>query len=477
MASSLPTAALLRDSDSRDAAMYAQVEDEEDSAFVEEASEEDDTDIVELSPLTRCVKEITLSTSFQLLVALVIVLNVTAMAVQADQPDSNLTFWRMVNISFLLFFTIELVLRIWTFGCNGFFCSEEREDQIWNLFDFAIVTLGWVDVALTYLMDGHNSNQMLQALRILRIARILRVLKLFRQFDQLRILMLGLVESFEIIFWIALLMLLVIGIFAIFCTTMVGHRASEWGPDAKEIDGYFGTVPKSMQTFYQYLTLDSWGHITRLVGEKQPWMYAVFLTYVILAAFVVLSLLTGVMAEHMAAVKEEQERERKKEQQLKIEEVSNVFSKAFWKFDYTVDRKEFESILSDEALSKDLAGCNLHLEDIKANDLFDCLDVMNTGRIEFRDFKYGLEQLQDAVTPIQVIALRNKITVALKESRQVKTRHHIAPEEFERCVATTNAKMDKAEATMRNFDKTLDEFLNTISPQTSRSRAGSQSPR
>merc|ERR1719310_2761112 len=328
-----------------------------------------------------------------------IVLNVFLLAVQADFPNPPKLFgkidpWVAVNIGFLSFFSMELGFRFITFGCKSFWCDDdpaarlklqrqvEGERQtaaeqaainegawLWNYFDFFIVGIGWIDLVMTVCTEGGNEGtKYLQILRVIRILRILRVLRIFRALNKLQWLVQGLIESLGIVAWIVLMMWVIMLMISIFLTTLVGQNPDLWDKgDQKAILLYFGTVPKSMQTLFQYLTLDDWAMISRLVAKKMPWMMVVFLGYVVFAAFVILSLLTGVMAEHMTNLREMQEEDEKAEQRLKQQEAERTFFEAFKKLDTSMTRKisraEFVEMMKDEELLTKLDDICVNLRD------------------------------------------------------------------------------------------------------------------
>merc|ERR1719238_1489786 len=121
--------------------------------------------------------------------------------------------------------------------------------------------------------------------------------------------------------------------------------------------------------------------ISRLVAKKMPGMMILFLGYVVFAAFVILSLLTGVMAEHMTNLREMQEEDEKQEQRLKQQEAERVFFEAFKKLDTSLDRKisrsEFVEMMKDEELLCKLDDICVNLRDTFADsdDLFNIIDL------------------------------------------------------------------------------------------------------
>merc|ERR1719217_1914094 len=126
----------------------------------------------------------------------------------------------------------------------------------------------------------------------------------------------------------------------------------------------------------------------------------VFLGYVVFAAFVILSLLTGVMAEHMTNLREMQEEDEKAEQRLKQQEAERTFFEAFKRLDTSMDRKisrsEFVDMLRDEELLQKLDDICVNLRESYANadDLFNLIDLDHDELINWSEFKFGMHELR-----------------------------------------------------------------------------------
>lgn len=430
------------------------------------------------------IRTLTKSYGFQALVGGVILLNVFQMAFQADYPgpytfacsNFRLDVWMVVSCVFLLFFTLELACRFLTYGCRNFFCNAQHDKDnstAWNWFDFAVVAMSWLDVVFIFAIRGHGS-QFVTMVRTIRICRIMRVGRVFKA-TNLRLLLRGFLESFDIAVWVAGLMIVIIFILAIFCTNVIGQESYLWNKEDKaKIEMYWGTVPSSMQTLYQYLTLDDWGNVSRLVAKQMPHMMLVFVMYVIVAAFVVLSLLTGVMAEHINAVRQAQEAEDKIEKKKKLKEAVRVFYKVFGRADLLHDgrlvRAEFEQVFKDRELVAQLANFDVNLASLGASDLFEVLDVDDTYSITWDEFRSGMIQLRDAVTPKQVIELRNRISRVLEEVQADRNAgrsiQHQAPtsQVFEDALKTINMKLSSAQDNADVFEYNLDSFLELLDP-------------
>merc|ERR1712046_321112 len=136
--------------------------------------------------------------------------------------------------------------------------------------------------------------------------RILRIVRVFHALPELMKLVQGFMDSLKLVMWIAVLMFLIILVMAIITTDFIGNRADAFDEaDQKDIEANWGTVKKSMITLFQYLTLDGWSEMSRQVWTNPAfgWIWQLFFDiYVLVMAFVMLSLLTGVIADNMTKV-------------------------------------------------------------------------------------------------------------------------------------------------------------------------------
>jgi voltage-gated sodium channel len=103
---------------------------------------------------------------------------------------------------------------------------------------------------------------------------------------------------------IAGLLVLLFYVFGVMATKLFGAAFPEW----------FGTLPRSMYSLFQIMTLESWSMgIVRPVMEVYPTAWAFFVPFILVTAFAVLNLFIAVIvnamqseheAEHKAAVAE-----------------------------------------------------------------------------------------------------------------------------------------------------------------------------
>jgi voltage-gated sodium channel len=178
----------------------------------------------------------------------------------------------------------------------------------WNIFDFSVVVV-------CYLPLGGNM------VAVIRLFRLLRVLKLVRALPELQVLVFGLLSSVTSIFYVSMLLFLVFYLYAILCVTML--RAND--------PVHWENLETAFMTLFRMATLEDWTDVmyTAMLGcdvyktpfrqewctDPQPmgWIAGpMFVSFVMVATFVVLNLFIGVINQNMGIAKE-QLKELKKE--------------------------------------------------------------------------------------------------------------------------------------------------------------------
>lgn len=215
------------------------------------------------NPIGRVAHRVATSEVFNRTVLGVIGANALIMAIETYGHG-----YGTLNTAFWLFYCAELLIRLVAFGAHParFFTNG------WNIFDFVIV----VAVALPFI-QGH-----IAAVRILRLLRVVRVLSLI---PDLRIIIRGLVRSVAPMLGVTFLTLIILFLYAMVGTTMLGERLPE----------RWGDVGVAMLTMLEVLTLDSWGLILGEARAVTPWAVPFMVSFVLIGGFVVLNIVIAVV--------------------------------------------------------------------------------------------------------------------------------------------------------------------------------------
>jgi voltage-gated sodium channel len=188
----------------------------------------------------------------------------------------------LLNDVFLVVFLVELALRIASHGRRplGFFRDG------WNVFDFVVI--------LAAFAPGVRESSTL-----LRIARVLRVVRVVRLLPDLRVFTLAIVRSLP-----PFASLTVLTGVILFLYGMVG-----WVLFGDEDPTHWGDIGQAMLTLFVLLTLENFPAYLERGMDIHPWSVVYFVSFVLVAAFVVLNVLIGVVLHSMEEAREIHARE------------------------------------------------------------------------------------------------------------------------------------------------------------------------
>ena len=187
----------------------------------------------------------------------------------------------------LIVFIFELVLKLFGLGCMFW-------EDYWNWFDFVVVLASLVE-----LFVGMISSAETPGLSSLRLLRIFRVIRLLGMFERLATLVQAFFDAMVQVLWVGILIFIMIYIFAVLGQ---GFFCCSGNLDEAGVEPFlFDTIPASMLTLVQILTMDDWATIFRPIGNVMPasWLYS--LTFVVLG-ICMMNLVTPCMLSHCAAL-------------------------------------------------------------------------------------------------------------------------------------------------------------------------------
>lgn len=185
----------------------------------------------------------------------------------------------LLNAVFYVIFVVELVLRIASYGRRpqDFFRSG------WNVFDLIII--GSVAIPAV--------REQAQLLRLLRLARIVR---LVRFLPDARILLLTVVKSIPSMFSMVVLTLVLLFVYG-----MIG-----WSLFGAAVPENWGTIGRAMLTLFILLTLENFPTYLSEAEQVSPYAPLFFVSYVLLAAFIVFNLLIGIVIGSMEKARQDE---------------------------------------------------------------------------------------------------------------------------------------------------------------------------
>jgi voltage-gated sodium channel len=223
-------------------------------------------------------KRIADSSRFQIFILGVILVNAVVLGLETYQGierDAGNAL-EAVNDLCLGIFVIEIVIRIAAHGRR----PQDYFKSGWNVFDFLVIGGA--------LLPGLRENA--TALRLLRLLRIVRVVSIF---PDLRFLIRGMVASLPPIGSMAMLTSLLIYIYGIL----------GWILFAATDPDNWGNIGEAMLSLFVVLTLESWPDIMGEVIDDHPWAWIYFVSYVLIASFLLINMVIAILINSLEEVK------------------------------------------------------------------------------------------------------------------------------------------------------------------------------
>ena len=232
--------------------------------------------------VARCAR-IANSTRFQGFIFAVIVANAIALGLQTyDGIDEDAgSLLRLINEICVGIFVIELAIRITAYGSR----PQDFFRDGWNIFDFVVITAAFV--------PGVRESTTL-----LRLARLLRVVRVVTVLPEFRIIVRGMARSLPPLGSLALL-----GVLLMYVYGMVGWILFHEGDPEN-----WGNLGDSMLTLFVIMTLENWPQYLDAAQAIHPWSWVFFVSYVLLASFLLFNVLIAVVLTSMEAARAEDAR-------------------------------------------------------------------------------------------------------------------------------------------------------------------------
>jgi voltage-gated sodium channel len=175
-------------------------------------------------------------------------------------------------------FVAEIVVRVLAHGKRPL----EFFRNGWNIFDFSVVALSLLPAA------GPLAN-------IARLARVLRVGRLISGVPELRLIIETMLRSIPSMAHIVLLVTLLIYVYGV-----IGHHLfSKVDPE------HWGTLGRAAQTLFVVITLEGWVELMSASVEATPWAWLYYVTFIVIAVFVVINLFIAVVLNNLEKVRSE----------------------------------------------------------------------------------------------------------------------------------------------------------------------------
>merc|ERR1712139_94009 len=270
-------------------------------------------------------------------------------------------------------------------------------------------------------------------------------------FRDLWLLVGGLANSLKALAWVGIVLICVLYVFAIFVTTEVGKNDTlYYGPS---YDGevwphkaYFGTVPRSMFTLFQVMTLDGWcDDIVRHIVFRAPFMGVLFVLFLMVTAFGLMNLVVGIIVENTLAAASVADALTVQEEGNKklsaIDRLNSLLGLADTAHTGELSWEELQAATQSAAIKKLLDVIGLQIDE--AMELFMLLDHEKRGRVELKRLVDTFRQLIGGARKRDIVQV--EITVGTLAQR----------------LDSLEGKFSGIESEVETLTNLTDEFLHT----------------
>ena len=270
---------------------------------------------IENENYAKSVQEITIgkfiySTPFQLFLAVVVLLNLVLLAIQAENKTKITEYQNYFEIFTNCVFLMELFLK-WYYGFRVYWYSA------WNVFDFIVVIFSLIQ----FYTNAKRLDKQKSTFVFMRIVRALRSLRSISIFYNLQVLVESIIKSTFDMVNIVLLMLLTMVMLSIIACNIFGEYEKK----------YFENLEKGMMSLFYCATGEGLTDLFEAIDINRKYIivfWRIFIIFsIIILAFILTNLIVAVVVTNMEQALKEKDEKEKIERQLKLieghEEVSN----------------------------------------------------------------------------------------------------------------------------------------------------------
>mmetsp|Transcript_138487 Transcript_138487/g.359897 ORF Transcript_138487/g.359897 Transcript_138487/m.359897 type:complete len:644 (+) Transcript_138487:55-1986(+) len=375
-----------------------------------------------LADLRDCTSGEALTALIDLAMGMIIVVNALTLGIRVDNSP-YWWGWILVDVCFAVVFSVDIIGKLWYYGCKAFFGGKDRS---WHIYESIIVSVAYAEIGLT--LSPYNpgdSGGVFAALRVLRLARIARILSIIRIpiFTDLVMMIDGTVGGFKTLLWSQLLIAVPLYVVALLFRETLGKHA-----DAGQGAQYFGSLSMSFFTTFRCLVMGDCS-----TADGRPLMVEVSevygtgfaICYCVVSVFMTFGLYNVIIAIYVentvAAAKFNELRlkqRRLRDERIFTQKAIELCTLVWHHHPNNPDKKALSSLSLEELSEVSIAPklfaelrsnrrfCDiLHELDIADQDqvdLFDTVDVDGNGFI-------GLEELVQGIAKLRGDARRSDI--------------------------------------------------------------------
>ena len=210
-----------------------------------------------------------------------IVLNALILGLETNQNLMAVWGKQMILLDHIILgvFVAEIVILI---AARGFAYFKDP----WCVFDFIVVGIALIPAT--------------GSLAVLRALRVLRVLRLINKVESMRKVVSGLIGSLPGLGSVFGLILIIFYVAAVIATNLFREH----------FPVLFGDLGLTAYTLFQVMTLEGWSQeIARPIMEIYPYAWVFFISFILVATFIIFNLFIAVIVDSITANKEKDVRD------------------------------------------------------------------------------------------------------------------------------------------------------------------------
>ncbi|CAE7209192.1 Scn11a [Symbiodinium sp. CCMP2592] len=364
------------------------------------------------------------SASFTYAITFLILVNMVILGIEVDvastlPPYQEPRWFGLINLTIVVIFVAELVLKFVAYGCRGFIHGPERW---WNLFDVVIIGTSVMETIMEFVTIWLSAMQMdsshLRVMRFARIARALRgvrAVRFLRFVSALRTLVFSILSTMWSLIWTLVLLILLFYCFAVILTQLVTDhcRYNEGGvvncsPDLMR---FWKSVAESMLTLFVSISGGlSWSEALHPLREVSEIAFLCMVVYIVLTVLAILNVVTGVFCnnaiESARADKDIAIMKQMQKHAKQLKSLRGVFKEIDNDQSNLVSLQELKDALKSKKLASFLESMDISTQDIWT--LFMVMDSDGSGDVTLEEFVTGCMQLQGPAQSIQLARMRHE---------------------------------------------------------------------
>jgi len=374
------------------------------------------TDTARQGRLAGILAKAVSSTQFDLAITGIVFLNSLLIGAQVQHnavSDKTVDAFVIMEFSCTAVFTVELCLRL-AVHRSRFFTNPQ--ECWWNVFDFVLVGLSLLDAFISLTFDGGLEGPgafMGKLGRAIRMFRIVRIIRTVRFLSQLRVMLHMIVSSLQSLFWILVIMLGLIYMFAVVLTQGAADYLKD--PSIQQLyahtDEYrqvldmYGSLFDTVYTLFMCMSGGiNWGTASQPMRGPGWVLEAIVIGFVFFMVFAVTNIVNGVFVDGAIELAR-RDRTTMLEKQREDEESNekhliHLLTLMDTDGDQTITFDEFAVSLESKEVVDYISALEVEISDAKV--FFQMLDVDGSGKVDIIEFISGMRKFRGEAKSVDI---------------------------------------------------------------------------